>query len=202
MARATGSSVKRVFPDLKYITNSSRLCVVCCGRASDSRLARDLNVNDPARTAMTYRILVTGAAAPAGRSMIDALGYEPTMLLACDTRMGTVDALPLAHCFNVHRSDDPEFVGDLVTLCAMHEIDVVVPTRASDQLALANVRKLFEGLGTCVWLAPIAEHATRSQARRIIQLGEQVRGESTVGRWFRRLSSRAQEQHHHSDLVL
>jgi NAD(P)-dependent dehydrogenase (short-subunit alcohol dehydrogenase family) len=147
---------------------------------------------------MNYRILVTGASAPAGRSMIDALAHEPATLLACDTRVGAVDALPTAHCFNVHRSDDPEFVGDLVTLCALHEVDVVVPTRASDQLALANVRKLFEGLGTRVWLAPIAEHATRSQARRIIQLGEQVRGQSTVGKWFRRLSNLAQEQHHHS----
>jgi hypothetical protein len=188
--------MKRVFPDLKSSANSERLCIDCCGHASDSRLARDLNMNNPARTSMTYRILVTGASAPAGRSMIDALVHEPTMLLACDTRVGAVDALPMAHCFNVHRSDDPEFVGDLVTLCAMHEVDVIVPTRASDQLALANVCKLFEGLGTRVWLAPIAEYATRSQARRIIQLGEQVRGESTMGRWFRRLSNLAQEQHH------
>lgn len=142
---------------------------------------------------MTYRILVTGASAPAGRSMIDALGQEPTMLLVCDTRVGTVDAVPMGHCFNVHKSDDPEFVGDLVTLCVMHDVDVVVPTRASDQLALASVRKLFEGLGTRIWMAPIAEHATRSQARRIIQLGEQVRGETAVSRWFRRLSHRAQE---------
>jgi hypothetical protein len=143
---------------------------------------------------MTYRILVTGADAPAGRSMIDVLGHEPVTLLACDTRLGSVDPVPSAHCFNVHRSDDPEFVGDLVTLCALHDIDVVVPTRASDQLALTHVRKLFEGLGTGVWLAPIAEHATRSQARRIVQLGEQVRGETTVGRWFRRLSNLAQDE--------
>jgi len=144
---------------------------------------------------MTFRILVTGASEPAGRSMIDVLGHEPVMLLACDTRVGAVDAIAMSHCFCVHRSDDPEFVGDLVTLCAAHEIDVVVPTRASDQLALANVRKLFEGIGTGVWLAPIAEHATRSQARRIVQLGEQVRGETTVGRWFRRLSNLAQDEH-------
>lgn len=149
---------------------------------------------------MTYRILVTGASAPAGRSMMDALGHEePVTLLACDTRVGAVDAVPLAHCFNVHKSDDPEFVGDLVTLCAMHDVDVIVPTRPADQIALANVRKLFEGIGTRIWLAPIAEHATRSQARRIVQLGEQVRGESAVGRWFRRLSNRGHEhlpQHH------
>jgi hypothetical protein len=146
---------------------------------------------------MTYRILVTGASAPAGRSMMDALGHEPVTLLACDTRVGAVDAVPMAHCFNVHNSDDPEFVGDLVTLCAMHDVDVIVPTRPADQLALANVRKLFEGIGTRVWLAPIAEHATRSQARRIVHLGEQVRGESAVGRWFRRLSNLAQEPHSH-----
>jgi hypothetical protein len=150
---------------------------------------------------MTYRILVTGASAPAGRSMIDALGHEePLMLLACDTRVGAVDAVPTAHCFNVHHSDDPEFVGDLVTLCAMHDVDVVVPTRASDQNALANVRKLFEGLGTRIWIAPIAEHATRSQARRIVQLGEDARGESMMGKWFRRLSNFTQESHHHSQV--
>jgi hypothetical protein len=144
---------------------------------------------------MTYRILVTGASAPAGRSMIDALGQEPVQLLACDTRVGSVDAVPSAHCFNVHHSDDPEFVGDLVTLCAMHDVDVVVPTRASDQNALASVRKLFEGLGTRIWLAPIAEHATRSQTKRIIQLGEHARGETTMGKWFRRLSNFTQESH-------
>lgn len=150
---------------------------------------------------MTYRILVTGASAPAGRSMIDALGQEQVMLMACDTRVGGVDAVPTAHCFNVHHSDDPEFVGDLVTLCAMHDVDVVVPTRASDQNALANVKTLFEGLGTRIWIAPIAEHATRSQAKRIVQLGEHARGETMVGKWFRRLSNLTQESHHHSQGV-
>jgi hypothetical protein len=146
---------------------------------------------------MTYRILVTGASAPAGRSMTDALGNEPVTVLACDSRPYALDGVPNAHCFKVHRSDDPEFVGDLVTLCAMHDVDVVVPTGASDQLALARVRQLFEGLGARLWLAPIAEHATRSQARRIVQLAEQSRGETTVEKWFRRISDFAQPTHHH-----
>jgi hypothetical protein len=140
---------------------------------------------------MTYRILVTGASAAAGRAMVEAMSPEPTTLFACDAHLAVPEAIPTAHCFRVHRSDDPEFIGDLIALCATHDIDVIVPTRASDQRALANVRYLFEGLATRVWLAPIAEHPARSQARRIVQLAEQVRGESTVAKWFKRWSRSA-----------
>ena len=103
---------------------------------------------------MEYRVLVTGAAAPAGRSMIEALGTDAVTLLACDCGQDAYGAVPPEHWFKVHRSDDPEFVGDLVTLCVQHDVDVVVPTRATDQLALARVRRLFEELGAKVWLAP------------------------------------------------
>jgi len=145
---------------------------------------------------MEYRVLVTGASAPAGRSMIEALSGDSVTLFACDCGLDAVGDLPAEHCFKVHRSDDPEFVGDLVTLCVHHDVDVVVPTRAGDQLALARVHKLFEGLGARVWLAPIAEHATRSQARRILQLGDRSRGRSAMSSWLRRVSSLAQGQTH------
>jgi hypothetical protein len=128
--------------------------------------------------------------------MIEALHSDSVELLACDCCTDALGDVPADHWFKVHRSDDPEFVGDLVTLCALHDIDVVVPTRASDQLALARVHKLFEGLGARVWLAPIAEHATRSQARRILQLGERNRARSTMSSWLRRVSSLAQGQSH------
>ena len=137
---------------------------------------------------MTYRVLVTGADAPAGRSMIDALADEPVMLLACDCRL-PVNAVPDARCFDVHKSDHREFVGDVLTLCAVHHVDVVVPARASDQEALAPLRRLFEELGACMWLEPIPEHATRSQARRIVQLGANNRGRWTMGTWIKRLSN-------------
>ena len=145
---------------------------------------------------MEYRVLVTGAGASAGRSMIEALRSDSVTLLACDCGLEAVSDLPPEHCFKVHRSDDPEFVGDLVTLCVHHDIDVVVPTRVGDQIALSRVHKLFEGLGARVWLAPIAEHATRSVARRILQLGERSRARSTVSSWFRRVSSLAHGQTH------
>jgi hypothetical protein len=125
--------------------------------------------------------------------MIEALGADSVTLLAADSKIEAQQGLPCDHCFRVHRSDDPEFVGDLVTLCVLHDIDVLVPARASDQLALARVRKLFEELGARVWLAPIPEHATRSQARRIVQLGERGRGRSTMAAWLRRLSHREQD---------
>src|SRR5215471_21449000 len=108
---------------------------------------------------MTYRVLVTGADAPAGRSMIAALAIEPVTLLACDHRCSGASAVLAARCFDVHRSDHREFVGDVLTLCAMHHVDVVVPARASDQIALAPVRNLFEELGANMWLEPIPEHA-------------------------------------------
>ena len=139
---------------------------------------------------MGCKVLVTGAFSSAGRSMIEALGADSVTLLACDCKIDAIDAPTPEHCFRVHRSDDPEFVGDVVTLCVLHDVDVVVPTRAADQLALARVRKLFEELGARVWLAPIPEHATRSQARRILQLGERGRTKGQVGSWLRRWSGR------------
>jgi NAD(P)-dependent dehydrogenase (short-subunit alcohol dehydrogenase family) len=144
---------------------------------------------------MSCKVLVTGAFSSAGRSMIEALGADSVTLLACDCKIDAdaIDAPPSEHCFRVHRSDDPEFVGDLVTLCVLHDVDVVVPTRAADQLALARVRKLFEELGARVWLAPIPEHATRSQARRILQLGERGRSKGPMSEWLRRWSQRGQD---------
>jgi hypothetical protein len=143
---------------------------------------------------MSYTVLVTGASAPAGRSMIEALSSDSVTLLACDNRIDTLGDAPVRQCFKVHASDDPEFVGDLVTLCVLQNVDVVVPARAMDQLALIRVRKLFEGLGAGVWLAPIPEHATRSQARRILQMAEHGRARATMGAWLRKLSHLGREQ--------
>jgi hypothetical protein len=75
-------------------------------------------------------------------------------------------------------------------------VDVVVPARGPDQLALLRVRRLFEGLGTGVWLAPIPEHATRSQARRILQMGERGRSRAAMSAWLRKLSHLGREQSH------
>lgn len=145
---------------------------------------------------MDYTVLVTGASAPAGRSMIEALSSESIHLLACDDRVEKLSDAPVAGTFKVHATDHPEFVGDLVTLCVMQHVDVVVPMRAADQLALVRVRKLFEGLGVSVWLAPIPEHTTRSQTRRILQLGERGRARSGVGSWLKRLSHLGREHTH------
>ena len=145
---------------------------------------------------MDYTVLVTGASAPAGRSMIDALSSESVHLLACDNTVDALSEAPVAGTFKVHASDNPEFVGDLVTLCVLHHVDVVVPMRAEDQLALVRVRKLFEGLGVSVWLAPIPEHATRSQTRRILQLGERGRERGGVSSWLKRLSHLGREHTH------
>lgn len=143
---------------------------------------------------MGFRVLVTGASAPTGCSMIQALQSEPVTVLACDVKGCAArgqDDLPAAARFVVHRSDDPEFVGDLVSLCLRHEVDVLVPTSEDEQLALAKVHTLFERFGTRVWLAPIPAQITRSQARRIVTLGERGRAKSKVDEWLRRSGLRA-----------
>ncbi|HKP61589.1 MAG TPA: hypothetical protein VJV78_32890 [Polyangiales bacterium] len=145
---------------------------------------------------MGYTVLVTGASTPAGRSMIEALSSAEVRLLACDNRLETLSDAPVKQVFKVHASDNPEFVGDLVTLCVMHDVDVVVPALAADQLALIPVRKLFEGLGAEVWLAPIPEVATRSQARRILQIVERGRSRGAMTAWLRKLSNLGREQSH------
>ena len=125
--------------------------------------------------------------------MLEALGGESVELFACDCDAAAIGGeLPPERCFRVHRSDDPEFVGDLVTLCVLHDVDVVIPTRAGDQLALARVRKLFEGLGAWVWLTPTPVCATRSQARRILQLGDRRRARGALRTWLRRVASLGQ----------
>src|SRR6201989_3024516 len=125
---------------------------------------------------MGFTVMVPAASTPAGRSMLHELSAEPVTLLACECA-----GRPDCACeFSVHPSDDPEFVGDLVTLCLQHEIDVLVPMRPTDLIAIERARKLFEGIGVQVWLAPIPSQATRSLARRIIQLGERERSQGTL----------------------
>jgi hypothetical protein len=141
---------------------------------------------------MGFKVLVTGAAAPAGRSLLRELCSDELTVLGCDHESPSCpfEGLDADRCFCVHRSDDPEFVGDLVTLCIQHEVDVLVPMREDDLVALAPVRSLFEELGARVWLAPIPPRATRSQARRIVELGLRGRARIAMGAWLRRLAGR------------
>lgn len=135
---------------------------------------------------MGFTVLVTGAATAAGRSMLRELSCDEVTLLACDSEVsaGRASGCDVDRHFDVHRSDDPEFVGDVVTLCLQHDIDVLVPMRASDLIAIERARQLFEGVGAKVWLAPIPTQATRSQARRILQLGQRSRAFSCMKRWL------------------
>lgn len=142
---------------------------------------------------MTYTVLVSGASAPAGRSMVDALQGESVQVLACDCGpVPTGIGLPLKQCFQVHRGDDVEFVGDLVTLCVQHDVDMLVPTGPVDQQSVARARTLFERLGASVWIAP--EQVTSAQAHRVLQLDERRRTRSTVSEWLWRLASLGQAQ--------
>jgi hypothetical protein len=159
------------------------------GTRFEYQLARE-----PGETTVSFRVLVTGAATPAGRSMMEALRCDSVTLLACDCEAQSPTDIPPQQRFCVHPSDDPEFVGDLLTLCVLHDVDVLVPLRESDQLALTKVPHLFERFGARVWLAPIPAHATRSHARRILQLGERGRAKAAVSNWFRRLSGLDTEQ--------
>jgi hypothetical protein len=139
---------------------------------------------------MGITVLVTGACAPAARSMIDALRGDSVRLLVCDCALDkrALSDVPTERCFCVHRSDDPEFVGDLVTLCAQHEVDVLVPMRSADQRAISRVHELFEGLGASIWLEPIPAFATRALARRVLRLNEPGRAKWLMATWMRRLS--------------
>jgi hypothetical protein len=139
---------------------------------------------------MGFRVLVTGAASPAGCAMLEALRDDSAELLACDSAAGgAISAeIPAQRRFHVHKNDDPEFVGDLVTLCVRHQVDVLVPMCGGDQLALARVLQVFERLGTRVWLAPNPACATHADARRILQLAERSGTTPSVSDWFRRIS--------------
>jgi nucleoside-diphosphate-sugar epimerase len=138
---------------------------------------------------MGFRVLVTGATSPAGCAMLEALRDDSAELLACDSGPISASAeLPAHECFRVHKNDDPEFVGDLVTLCVRHQVDVLVPMCGGDQLAVARVMQVFKRLGTRVWVAANPACATRADARRILQLAERNGAKPSVGDWFRRIS--------------
>jgi hypothetical protein len=139
---------------------------------------------------MTFRVLVTGASTPAGRSMIAALQAEPVSLLACDAEgcHCAVDDLPPHNYFAVGPSDSPECVGDLLALCVRHGVDLLVPTRPAELDALTRDSATFERLGTRIWLAPIPLHVTRSLARRITQSTRKRGAAQTVNDWWRQLN--------------
>jgi hypothetical protein len=144
---------------------------------------------------MGVTVLVTGASAPAARSMIDALRGDAVRLLVCDCGLDkrSVSEVPSERCFCVHRSDDPEFVGDLVTLCALHEVDVLVPMRSADQRVISGVHELFEGLGASIWLEPIPTFATHALAQRVLRMNEPGRAKWLMAAWLRRLSGLRRE---------
>ena len=140
---------------------------------------------------MSPCILVTGATTPAGRSLLQALDGSCVTLLACDSDPDAISALDEVrpeHRFLVQPSDSPEFVGEIVTLCVREHVDVLVPMCERDQLALARMPRLFEQLGSRLWLAPIPAQSTHSQARRIVQLGHRPRSMHFVGAWLRRIA--------------
>jgi hypothetical protein len=135
---------------------------------------------------MDLKVMVTGADTPAGRCLVDALNAEGVELVECDcdaAASGDDDC----H-FTVHRSDSPEFVGDLVTLCLKHEVDVLVPMRASDLSVIARVRSLFECIGAHVWPDDVPPKTTASAVQRILELGEPSPPPRAMSRWFGRFA--------------
>lgn len=139
---------------------------------------------------MTFKVLVTGASTPAGRSMIHALQCEPVTLLTCDAEECgcAVDGIPPTCSFAIRSTGNPELIGDLLSLCVRHDVDVIVPMHETEQVALGREQRVFEHFGTRVWLAPIPSHVTRSLARRVVQFGRRRKVASTVGDFWRRLN--------------
>lgn len=142
---------------------------------------------------MTLTVLVTGVGTEAGSSMADALSAETLNVLACHTRSAAKCAVAANdvhddRVHSVHECGDPEYVGDLLSLCARHDVDVLVPTTEREQLVLGRVRDVFEQLGTQIWLAPTPARATRSQARRIVQAGQKKsRARFAMSQWLSRV---------------
>jgi hypothetical protein len=141
---------------------------------------------------MSLKVMVTASSTPAGRSMLRELSSEGVSLISCDCDTGACANGSACH-FSVHRSDDPEFVGDLVTLCLQHDVDVLVPMRASDLDAISGARQLFECIGARVWPSPVPPQATHSGARSIIELCQRVRIGTAMSRWLGRLTCPAND---------
>jgi carbamoyl-phosphate synthase large subunit len=93
------------------------------------------------------------AAALGIEARVIAVDLEPAMSAAC--RVADL-ALP------VPRSEHPEFVETLIGICADHGVDLVIPTRDQELLALSRHARRFRAVGT--WVS-VSEPATVDVAR-------------------------------------
>lgn len=81
------------------------------------------------------RVLVTGAAGPAGRSLLDQLGERAIAAVGCD-----LSPSPRPDGVRVHQvpaATDPRFVPALATLAARERADLVIPT-VSEELPVLS----------------------------------------------------------------
>ncbi|HEX7478103.1 MAG TPA: hypothetical protein VF331_09875 [Polyangiales bacterium] len=119
---------------------------------------------------MPSTVLVTSTGGAAAASLMLALESEAVRLLACDVDPAApgLRSVPPDRRFVIHRSDNPEFIGDLLALCVRCDVDLLVPTGDSQLVPVACAREVFERMGTRVLLAPASALNQGVAERRVV----------------------------------
>lgn len=100
------------------------------------------------------RVFVTGAGGPAALAFMRAMDAHIELFAGdTDPYAAGLYLVPDGHRFLLRRGDDPAFIDAMVSLCAEHRIELLVPTMDSELAPIAATRSAFEAVGTRVLVA-------------------------------------------------
>ncbi len=108
------------------------------------------------------RVLVTGASSAAALAFVDSIRAQHVSLFLGDTDPCSplLSTVSPQRRVGLPRLDGSVYAEVLLDACAEHDIDVVVPTRDAELLALARRRHRFGAIGTTLMLPPTASVET------------------------------------------
>ncbi|HXT18793.1 MAG TPA: ATP-grasp domain-containing protein [Gemmatimonadaceae bacterium] len=109
-------------------------------------------------TERALRVLVTGGGGPSAISFMQAVSGNDVELFAadCDPYASGLYLVPRGNRVIVHRGDDSRFIEHLLAACAVHRIEVLVPTVDLELGKVAAARDAFQAAGTAVLVASSA----------------------------------------------
>jgi len=120
------------------------------------------------------RVLVTGAGSAAALAFIESLRGQHVSLFLADTdpEAPSLGLVPSSHRIGLPRTGSEALTEVLLQACREHRIDVVIPTRDCELLALARRRHRFTALGTVLMLPASASLETALDRWALHRLGD------------------------------
>jgi len=116
------------------------------------------------------KVLVTGAGAPGGPGIIQALRSHPNLkLLAADTDPLAAGRFLGEPFVQIPPANDPAFIDALLNLCIQHRIQVLFPLVTKELIPLANAKEKFSAQGTQVIVSDAQNLAIANNKARLLQ---------------------------------